>query len=199
MSNPKTKKHMSNHKTKSDSLPSLQKLIVLHLAKSESQTINETVTALSKSYKPTWIAFNSLENKGLIVKTDQKQYRGRKYDRYWLTDEGMITAIMEGCNTNKLLEQAKGVYPSAEIAHCFLEIMPVLDPEVKRIFFSSIKGKGKIGLLDLATLSLSQASIPDVETVKRFTQTLKKYPNQYQQLRQAVLLMIEQLKQLIDE
>jgi hypothetical protein len=44
----------------------LQKKIVLHLAKSEPQTINETVTSIDGHYKSSWIAFNKLEEKQII-------------------------------------------------------------------------------------------------------------------------------------
>ena len=49
MSKPKKSEHMSKIKLKGSNLPPLQRLIVFHFAKSEPQTINETVIALSKS------------------------------------------------------------------------------------------------------------------------------------------------------
>jgi hypothetical protein len=200
MSKPKTKKHMSKPKMKGDNLHPLQKLIVLHFAESEPQTINQTVKAISKSYKPTWIAFNSLEKKKLIRKTDVKEYRGRKYPRYWLTDEGMIMAMMEGASSKKLLEQTKLLYPDVEIIHCFLEMMPFIDPEVTRMSYASVKGKGKFGFIEVATLFLSQAAMPmDIETAKELKAVLKKYPDQYNMLKLAVQTMIDQITELISE
>jgi hypothetical protein len=198
MSKPKKNKHMSKTKMKSDNLPSLQRLIVLHLAETEPQTINQTVKALSKFYKATWIAFNSLEKKKLIRKTDVKEYRGREYDRFWLTDEGMIMALMEGVNADKLLEQTRIIFPDAEITHCFLEIMPLFDPEVVKMAYSNVKGKGTLGPIEVVTLILSGAAMPmEIETGKKIASILKKYPVQYALLKNAVELMIEQLKQLI--
>lgn len=189
---------MSKSKTKSDNLPSLQKLIVLHLAKNEPQTINETVRALSKSYKPTWTAFNSLENKKLIIKTDIKNYRGQEYPRFWLTDEGMILALLECASSEKLLRQTQILYPEVKIMHCFLEIMPFFDPEVVKMAYSSVKGKGKLEPVEVAQLILSGAAMPmDVETGKKVAATLKKYPQQYEALKIAIQFLIDQLKQVI--
>ena len=200
MSKPKTKKHMSKSKMKGDNLPPLQKLIVLHFAESEPQTINKTVKAISKSYKPAWTAFNSLKEKKLIRKADVKEYRGREYDRYWLTDEGMIMAMMEGASSEKLLKQTKILYPDAEIIHCFLEMMPFIDPEVMKMSYASVKGKGKFGFIEVATLFLSQAAMPmDIETAKELKKVLKKYPVQYNMLKLAIQTMIDQLSELVSE
>jgi hypothetical protein len=189
---------MSKPKVKSDNLHSLQKLIVLHLAENEPQTMNQTAEAISKSYKPSWIAFNSLEKKRLIGKADILDYRGRKYPRYWLTDEGMIMALMEGASSNKLLERTKILYPDAKIMHCFLEIMPFFDPEVIRMAYSNVKGKGKLGFIEVATLILSEAAMPmDIETGKKVATILREYPDEYAQLKMVVQEMINQLSQLI--
>ena len=200
MSKRKKSEHMSKSKTKSDNLHSLQKLIILHLAENEPQTINQTVKAISKSYKPTWIAFNSLEKKKLLAKFDVKNYRGRKYPRYWLTDEGMIMAMMEGASSKKLLEQTRTLYPEAKIIHCFLEMMPFIDPEVTKMAYSNVKGKGKLGFIEVASLFLSQAAVPmEIETAKQLTTVLKNYPEQYSILKEAIKTMIDQLSQLISD
>lgn len=198
MSNSKKKEHMSKLKTKSDNLPPLQKQIILHFAKNEPQTINQTVKAISKSYKPTWIAFNSLEEKKLIRKTDIKNYRGQQYPRYWLTDAGMVMALMEGASSEKLLKQTKVLFPDLEIVHCFLEIMPFIHPEVTKMAYTSVKRKEKIEFVELAMLCMSQASVAmDIETAKKLTTVLKKYPDEYNKFKIAVQLMIDQLSQLI--
>lgn len=200
MSNRKNGQHMSKPTIKSDYLPPLQKIIVLYLAENAPQTINQTVVAISKSYKPAWIAFNSLEKKNLITKKDMKSYRGRDYPRYWLTDEGMIMALMEGASADKLLEQTKILYPDTKIIHSFLEITPFFHPQVMKLAYSTVKEKGKLGFAEVATLFISQASIAmDIETAKKLTLTLKKYPDEYKKLKMVVQLMIDQLSLLITE
>lgn len=200
MSNQEKSQHMSYAKIKSDNLHSLQRLIILHLAENDPQTINQTVQTISKSYKPTWTAFNSLQKKKLIAKTHIKSYRGREYPLYWLTDEGIIMAVMEGASSEKLLQQTKSLYPDAKINHCFLEIMPFFNPEVMKMAYSTVKGKGKLGFVEIATLFLTQGTMPmDIETGKKVVATLRKYPDEYAKLKMAVQLMIDQLNQLITD
>jgi hypothetical protein len=200
MSIAKGEEHMSKAKTKSDNLPPLQKLIVLYFAKNEPKTINETVQALGKSYKPTWIAFNSLEEKKLIVKTGAKDYRGQKYPRFWLTDEGMILALMDGADANKLLAETKLLYPNAEVAHIFLEIIPLFDPEVLKMTYGYAKGKGKLEFAEVAQITLSGAlSGMEIETGKKVANVLKKHPTHYAALKMVVQEMINTLNQLIQD
>ena len=197
MSNPIKKKHTSKSKISSN-LPSLQKLIILHLAESKPQTINETVKAISKSYKPSWIAFGSLEKKNLIKKTDVKVYRGRDYPLYWLTDEGMVMALLEGASSEKLFEQTKTLYPDSKITHCFLEIMPFIRPEVLKIGYSLVKENKTLGIGEVSTVLYSQSSNQmDVETVKNLADTLKKYPDEYNKFKTNIQATINQLNELI--
>ena len=66
--------------------------------------------------------------------------------------------------------------------------------------YSSVKGKRELGFFEVGTLFLSQAAIPmDIETAKKLTATLKKYPDEYSKLKTMVQLMIDQLSQLITE
>ncbi|MCW4023082.1 MAG: hypothetical protein NWF02_08005 [Candidatus Bathyarchaeota archaeon] len=191
---------MSKSTVKSGNLPSLQRAIVLNLAENEPQTINETVKALSKSYKATWIAFNSLETKSLIHKIDVKHYRGREYPRFWLTAEGIVMALMEGANFEGLLEHAKIRYPDAKTLHCFLEIMPYTKPELLKLGYSIIKGKKEVGMSELATLTFSKsANQMSVEDGKKFVATLEKYPEEYKEFKATIQSAIEQLSQLITE
>lgn len=191
---------MSNTNSKSDNLPSLQKAIVLHLAKTEPQTINQTATAISKGYRPTWTAFNSLENKKLVIKTGNKNYRNQDFPCYWLTDEGMIIALMEGAGASKLLEQTKILYPDAVAAHIFLEVIPLFDQQILKMARSYAKSKGKIEFVEVAQVILSgAASGMEIETGKKIAVTLKKYPKNYEALKLVVHEMIKQLNYLIED
>jgi hypothetical protein len=185
---------------KGDNLPSLQKLIVLHLAGNEPQTMNETAKTISKHYKPTWVAFKSLEKKKLVRKAATKDYNGRKYPSYWLTDKGMIMALIEGTTSDKLLTQTKILYPEAKNIHCALEMIPNINPEVMKLIYSYAKAKGKLGFAEVATLSILQTTIPTrIETAKELKIILKKYPDQYNQLKKTTKEMIDQLNQLIND
>lgn len=89
---------MTRKKEKRNNLPPLQKRIILCLAEHGPQTINETTRNMKPKghYKPTYMAFKSLKAKGLIQKQGSKTYRGREYAQFWLTEKGVITALVYG-------------------------------------------------------------------------------------------------------
>jgi hypothetical protein len=146
------------------------------------------------------MAFKSLEKKNLIKQTAIKEYAGREYPSYWLTDEGIMMALVEGANSKKLLKQTKTIYPENKTAHCFLEIIPLFDPQVIRMAYSSVKGKGKLGIREIIMLFLSQPSIAmDSKAAKKITFILKKYPKEYSIFKRTIQTMIDQLSQLITE
>ena len=200
MSKENGSEHMSKPKKKGDNLPSLQLAIVLHLAKSKPQTINETVTSIEKSYKPTWVAFKSLEKKKLIWKTDAKEYRGRKYPRYWLTAKGIIISILEGADRVLILEESKRLFPDVQILHCFLELLEHLNPMVLRLGLNVVEKKGDMNFVGLMTILISDTtSENDDERMQKIVAVLKHYPEMYAQAKILIEHMIEQLKQLISD
>jgi predicted transcriptional regulator len=191
---------MSKIIRKSDNLPSLQKSIVLYLAETEPQTINQTAKAISKGYRPTWTAFNSLENKKIIIKTGNKNYRNQDFPCYWLTDEGMIMSLMEGSDANKLLERTKILYPNADAAHIFLEVIPMFDPQILKLSYNYAKAKGKLEFVEVAQVILSGAAAGlEIETGKKVADALKKHPKHYEALKTVVQEMIKTLNYLIED
>ena len=178
----------------------MQKLIVLHLANSEPDTRNATATALSKEYKPTRIAFTSLEKKKLIRKTEIKHYKSRGSPRYWLTDEGIIAAMLVGVNPAVLLEETERLFPERNMVHCFLEVAPLMNPFVLRIAYSIVKGKGELEFKDIATILISQAGIlMEIETLEKLVAVFKKYPEEHEKLKKLIQITIDQLKQLMSD
>ena len=153
-----------------------------------------------KSYKPTWSAFNSLEKKKLIWKASVKEYRNREYPLYWLTDEGIITAILDGADMALLLEESKRLFPDAKILHCFLEVIQHMNPMAIQLARNVVKNKGKLDFVALMTILVSDATFEsDVETMKNIVAILKKYPKEYEQAKILIQQMINQLKQLISD
>lgn len=190
--------HMSKDKAKGDNLPPLQKQIVLNLAENQPQTINETVKAISKSYKASWIAFNSLEKKNLLEKTHVKIYRGRAYPRYWLTGTGIVMALLEGASSDKLLEQTKILYPNVKTLHCFLEVVPYITPEIIEMTVPLTERKKRLEISDLFILAFSTNTM-DHKTAEEFKAKLEKYPELYDEFKTRIQAMINQLNQLIKE
>ena len=197
---------MSKQKTKGNKLPSLQKRVVLCLAQKGPQTINEVKTniphlqyavARVTHYKPTWLALKSLIQKELVQEVGTKEYRGRKYPTYWLTDEGVLVALIEGANPKTLLKKTKEIFPENQMLLYCLEIAPKLNPEVFGIGYSAVKTKGKLEPIDLATILFTQMQTETPrQAFKEAVEILKKYPKQYKSFKERVEQMFESLKRL---
>lgn len=200
MSNGKRKEPISKVIEKSDNLPPLQQAIIMYLAGNDPQTIRGIAEAISKDYSNTHTAFKSLVSKKLVVKTAIKHYRKQDYIRYWLTDEGIILALMEGADANELLAQMKILYPDAVAAHIFLEVIPLFGPEILKLAYDYAKTKGKLEFVEVAQVILSgAASGMEIETGKKVALAIKRYPKYYNALKIVVQEMIKQLNYLIED
>ncbi len=199
MSKPENVYHMSRQLWKGNNLPPLQKKIVLCLAEKGPQTINETVQNIKHHYKPTWIAFNSLEKKGLIRKINSKIYRGRQYPQFWLSEEGIILSLVEGASKEALLEKVEAFYPDNRNLHAFLDFASIFNPEIWKIAYYSIKRKGKLEPVDLAMIMVTQMeSDANLEKVKEGLTKLKKYPEILESFKKLVE-GLDKVKELVSE
>lgn len=197
---------MPKQKMKHYKLPSLQKKVLLCLAKMAPQTINEIKNNIPQlepaytfksHYKPTWMAVKSLIRKNLIHQTTSKEYRARKYPRYWLTDEGVVAAVIEGVDPNDLLKKTRELYPDNQILLYFLEIAPKLNPEVFRIGYSAIKNKGKLEPIDLATIFFTQMQTEThTQAFKEAIKILKRYPKEHKSFKQQIEKLYENLNRI---
>jgi hypothetical protein len=192
---------MLTQKGKGDSLPPLQKRIVLYLAMHEPQTINETVKGIrsrqyKSSYKSSWIAFNSLEKKGAIRKTDVKTYRGREYPRFWLSSAGVFVALVEGASAQDLLEKTIRAYPNDKVLQCCLELAPFTGIEGYRVALSAILSKGRFEESDATNMMLAQMEKDlSIKQFKQFLEVLKRYPEEYGKMKKQV----EQFNESLDK
>ena len=103
-------------------LPPLQRDILLYLAEDGSQTKNAIAKGVSRSYKPTWTAVNRRKEKERIIETDVHTWRGKEYSQFWLTDNGLLTALAEGAAPDRLLELTKLISPKNQTLACYLEV-----------------------------------------------------------------------------
>jgi len=172
---------MSTPKRRKKNFPPLQRRIILHLAKNDPQTINETKKGLKGHYKSTWIAFNVLKQKGLIKKTNVKIYRNREYPRFWLTQGGIFVALVEGADADDLLQRTAKAYPNEKTLQCCLELSPLLGLEGFRIGLSAIQDKGKLDDSDMTKILYAYAQ-KDMSTqrLKGLIEILRKYPKEYE-------------------
>jgi len=194
---------MSKRKIKGNKLPPLQKKVVLYLAQNGPKTINEIKTNIPPPahYKPTWLAIKSLTQKGLVQEVGTKEYRGRKYPKHWLTDEGVMHAyIIEGANPETLLKKTRETFPENQILLYCLEIAPKLNPKVFEIGYSAVKTKGKLEPIDLATILLTQMQTEtSVQPFWETVEILKNYPKQYKSFKKQIEQMFENLSRLKED
>ena len=146
---------MSKKKSESHILPPLQRDIVLYLAEEGCQTKNAIASGVSRSYKPTWTAFNSLQKRKLLKETDSKTYRGRDYPQFWLTDDGAVIALAEGADPDRLLKLTKQIYPENQMLACYIEILSKMSHTIIKTVNSTLKAKGKLEPIDSILLTES--------------------------------------------
>jgi hypothetical protein len=196
MAQEKKDEHISFKPAKDDILPPLQKRIVLHLAKSSPQTVNETVKAINGSYKSSWIAFNSLKEKKAIKEIDVKSYRGRDYPRFWLTPEGALIALFGGANLKILLEKSLTIYPDNKDLLCTLELSPIVGTEALQIAFVALLTKGRFDQSDIIKVMTAEAQELDPAKDEDFLSILKNHPKQYEKVKECARQMREKLDKL---
>jgi len=168
---------MSKKEFKRDILPKLQRKIVLKLAEKGALNVRETNKELKGEYTSTNRAFHELEEKCIIKKVDVKEWRGRVFPKYWLTEEGIVLAFLEGAQKDKLFENARKFYSDNENLQSFIDFTSVFNPEVFKIGYEAIKRKGKLEVSDLLVIALTQMkSEADFETYRKALTLLKKYP-----------------------
>ena len=137
----------------------------------------------------------------MIRKVSSKTHRGREYPQFWLTDDGVATAFIEGIPYSVLLEKSRQVYPNNLMIHYFLEIAPKLSPEIFNILYAAFQSKGKLEPIDVFAILLAQhrAGMSD-KTFKEAIGILKKYPiesKKFTESLQTVTKNIRHIKELI--
>jgi len=185
--------------SKGNSFPPLQKRIILYLAQSGPQTINETTKGISGHYKSTWTAFNALKKKGLIKNVKSKNYRGRQYPCFWVTDLGIFLALHEGAKPEVLLRKTLEIYPEDKNLQFLIEIVPILGKSAFLLLYLAVLNKGVIKQRDFP--SIFAAQMQENYTTKQVRQLIavfKKYPERYRQLTDAINKMLKNLKDLSD-
>jgi len=197
MSEEPENEHISFELTKGELLPPLQKRIVLHLAKNEPQTVNETVKSLNGSYKSFWVAFNKLEKKQVIKKLTVKSYRGQEFPRFWLTSAGVLIALFSGVGFEILLEKTLKMYPTDKNLPVILELTPILGTEAFKIAFLTLLKKGKLEEKDLMMIITAEMQSDfDGKQPEDIIAVLKKYPEAYENTKKYARKACEKIEKL---
>jgi hypothetical protein len=143
-----------------DLLPKLQKRIVLSLAKNEPMTMSDTNRKISGYLSSTTRAFHELEEKGMVIGVEKKNYRGRNSSKFWLSDRGIAFALLNGANPNTLERIALNVREREEIV-TYLKLRS-LSPKISTIIDEAILFRGVIDVGELIKLLL-----PEVASLKK--------------------------------
>jgi len=172
---------MSKQQIKGNNYPPLQKRIILHLAQSKPQTINKTKKEIKGHYKSSWIVFNTLKKRGLIKEVTSKDYLGRKYPQFWLTEQGIFLSLCLGAKPQTVLRRVTEVYPENKALQFIIEVVPILGENAFDILHLAILKGEKIEQEEIAPIfatAMLKGLTP--EQIRQFIQVLKKYPEQYQ-------------------
>ena len=156
-------------------IPSLQKDIILLLAKEGAKTKNEISEALGKTYKNVLFAIKSLQDKGLISEHGIKDYRTQKFKKYWLTWHGVFQAYALGANPTTLKSQY--IKHQGDLTQEELE-------GIEAVFsFMQLFGRERVNLfiecVDLSTsppkIKYLPANLASPEELQKILKTLAKY------------------------
>jgi hypothetical protein len=154
---------------------------------------------ISGHYKSSWIAFNVLKKKGLIKDVTSKDYRGRHYPCFWLTERGIFIVLGEGAKSGTLLSRTLEIYPENEDLQFLIEAVPILGRNFFDVLYLAVLNKGPIKQTD-ATLYLLAQMMRELtrEELRQFIIVLKKYPQTHQRWRDYAKQACKILTELSD-
>ena len=197
MVNSEGEEHTLNSISENQFLPPLQKIILLQLAENSPKSKYTTSKAIKGYYKSVWDAIDALEEKGIVLKVKEGEYRGRKHPLYWLTTAGVFIALVEGVNAKTLLNRTLEIYPENKLLQCIVEVSTILGTDTYRIAYSAILNKRRLESTDLSqmvgTLLMKDLSL---EQIKDLISIMKKYPEQFGNLKEQTDQMNENLKKV---
>lgn len=154
-------------------LPKLQKKIVLCFAEFGAMNITDTNKKINGHESATNLAIHKLKLKKMIEEVETYKYREREFSKYWLTNKGIASALLNDSNPEKTKNNAlkfskdKTIEVYFELHSISPKIADILDLSM---LFNDIKSPEElIKIIALEVISLGQTEI------KKFLDTTKKY------------------------
>ena len=132
----------------------------------------------------------------MIKETDVKTWRGREYSQFWLTDNGVLIALAEGADPDRLLELTKQIYPKNQTLACYLEVLSKMSLHIIKIAYSAIESKGKLEPTDVINILLTETAKISDQLQKEIIDTLKTYPKEYETFKKKMDQILESLDKL---
>jgi signal recognition particle subunit SEC65 len=175
----------------------LQKRIILHLAKNKPQTINEIAKGIEGHYKSTWRNFKILVKENYIQNVmPPKEYQGRKYPRFWITDIGIYVALFEGAKPEPLLKKTLEIYPENQKLQFLIDVFPALEENALNVLYMAALNKEALTLTQMALIFAAQMQERSNPKHNEFHQALKWYPEVHQLFRDYISTTRKNLERL---
>ena len=123
-------------KAPENSLSPLEEQVLSHLATKGSKNIDEAVKEMSLRYEPVYAAFHSLEKREMIMAVGTTSYRGRDYDSFWLTERGLVEALLSGADPGLVLAVVKKTFRKFDDMAMFAQVACRLPERALRTILS---------------------------------------------------------------
>jgi len=178
-----------------NTLPNLQKQILLQLAQKGPMTKHEIAKTLGKVYKNVDYAIKSLTKKNLITHVGLKEYRNRKFEKFWLAPKGLLEAFRVGAAASDL---KKHMYhlgtpyiitsEDKEAAELLFEFLEAIGRNKVKALYPAIDFTGPIPKLTGIPLNFASG-----HEAKKLLRILTKHPTYKMQARKTLQELIEEL------
>jgi hypothetical protein len=178
------------------SLPPLQKTILLALAHEGPQTKNQVKKHVKKDYHAVSDSFSALIKKKMVEKAGKTEYKGRKFDLFWLTPHGIIYALTYNANHELTKQNALNTTKSDDekrAINFFFDFTFAVGPE-RFLEIIEIVDAGKEGKLTIKNLVLKSMPLRDVQ-FDRVAQVLLKYP----EVKKGAVKAFKQISKMLEE
>jgi hypothetical protein len=186
--------HSSKGVTEYQYLPQLQRQILLYLAENEPQIRYKISKELKCYYKSVCDSIFDLVKKKIIIEIKKGESNN---NLYWLTPAGVFIALVQGANPKAVLNRTNEVYPENKMLQCVVEITTILGTDAYKIGYQAILKKGKLDNNDISLIfSTALSNELSLEQITMLIDIMKKYPEQYSDLKEQTFEAIEKMKKV---
>jgi hypothetical protein len=187
-------------KVPKNDLSPLEEQILSYLATAGPKNMNETAKEISAQYEPVYTAFYSLEKREMIMPVGKVSYRGRDYDTFWLAEKGLLEALLNGANSNVVLEVTKRTFPKYDDISLFAQVACRLPERALRIISSLYPSVSlQVGIEEVLKLVFmaSELNVDELKTLyyivsesprhkKIADETIKKASDTFEELKKII-------------